>query len=286
MSKEITVSRQGELLEYLIEAMPNLSRKKVKELLEHKSIIINGKIVTQFNYRLLKGQKITVDRQNKYSLLSKHNITIIHEDDELIIINKPYGLLSVANDDAGKPTVFSVISDYVKISNPQNRVYIVHRLDRDTSGVLMLSKNEGLKIKLQDNWNALVKKRLYYAVCEGVFEKKQDSVTTYLEEDKNNVVFTTQDPTAQKAVTDYKVIKEGGGYSLLDISIKTGKKNQIRVCMKSLGHPAAGDKKYGSGKSIIKRLALHAYLISFVHPVTDELITFNTDMPKDFNKFF
>jgi len=191
MSKEITVSRQGELLEYLIEAMPNLSRKKVKELLEHKSIIINGKIVTQFNYRLLKGQKITVDRQNKYSLLSKHNITIIHEDDELIIINKPYGLLSVANDDAGKPTVFSVISDYVKISNPQNRVYIVHRLDRDTSGVLMLSKNEGLKIKLQDNWNALVKKRLYYAVCEGVFEKKQDSVTTYLEEDKNNVVFTT-----------------------------------------------------------------------------------------------
>lgn len=280
----LTVKGSGELLSYLTKNLAPLPRKEIKALLEHNSIVIDGKVQTKYNYRLKNNQKILIDYNNRYYFLSKNHIEIIFEDDDFLVINKPHELLSVAADDKSQPSAYQLMTEYVKAVNIDNRIHIVHRLDKGTSGVLLFAKTERLKLALQDNWNDLVEQRLYYTVVEGVLEKKEDIVTNYLKQDKNHMVYNSADRTGEKAVTEYRVVGENDPFSLLEVNIKSGKKNQIRVCMRDLKHPVIGDKKYGSKQNPIKRMGLHAGRLAFLNPLNNEKMQFDAPIPKEFIK--
>jgi len=218
-------------------------------------------------------------------------IGIIFEDDDFIAINKPVGLLSVESDKETE-CAYGYALQYMQAQGKNNRPYILHRIDKETSGVLVFAKNIKLHSMLKMHWNEQVTLREYYAVVEGILEKKQDTLTTFLKENKNNLVYTTNDPTGQKAVTQYEVVKENGEYSLLRVRIETGRKNQIRVQMQALGCPVVGDDKYGKKadgtqvKDPLGRLGLHASRLEFVHPLTKEIVAFNATMPPAFREFF
>lgn len=175
--------------------------------------------------------------------------------------------------------------DYVKWANPRNKLFIVHRLDRDTSGLMMLAKTEEAKEAMQHNWNNMVLSRKYIAVVEGEVEKDEGEIRSYLAETSQYEVYSTQNPEeGELAVTRYKVLKRGLGHTMLEVELDTGRKNQIRVHMKELGHPISGDRKYGAKASMIHRLALHAQTLRFAHPSTRRDMNFTTPIPGSFYK--
>lgn len=221
-------------------------------------------------------------------LNTKHlprGLEILYMDDDILVVDKPAGLLTVGTETNRSKTVYYCLTDFVRKGNPKSRhrIFIVHRLDRDTSGVIVFAKNEDAKFTLQAEWENTQKK--YLAVVYGQFVKKQDTITSYLAENKMFKVYSTDDPTKGKlAHTAYTVLKETPHTSLLEIALLTGRKNQIRVHLADLGHPIIGDKKYGKPKDPYKRMMLHANSITFKHPVTGKLMTFESPMPNDFKR--
>ena len=221
--------------------------------------------------------------QNK----KKKKLDIIYEDKELIVINKPTKKLCVSTEKQKEHTLYSEVSSYVKKQNPKNKIFIVHRLDKDTSGIIIFAKNEILKRKLQDNWDKLGTKREYVAIVDGVFKKKKDTLKDYLKESKTLQVFVTDDTKNGKlAITDYEVINENRVYSMLRINIHTGRKNQIRVQLTNINHPVVGDKKYKSRNNPLGRLALHATKLEIIHPITKKKLIFESEIPDIFIKVF
>lgn len=217
----------------------------------------------------------------------KKKLDIIYEDKEILVVNKPSGILTVSTPKEKEKTLFHEVSDYVKKSNPKAKVFIIHRLDKDTSGIVMFAKNQNVKYNYQNKWDNLVIKRGYTAVVDGVLEKKKDSIKSYLKETKTLLVYSSDDKKNGKlAITNYNVIKESKRYSMLDINIKTGRKNQIRVHMKDINHPILGDKKYGNKKSPANRLMLHAKELVIINPKTKKKMTFVSEAPKSFNLLF
>ena len=199
------------------------------------------------------------------------------------MVNKGYGLLSMGNDKVKDGTAYSILKDYLKRKDPRNKIFIIHRLDRDTSGLMMFAKNEKAKEAMQHNWNNMVLNRKYVTVVEGHVEEPQGVVRSYLGETSQFEVFSTDDPSQGKlAVTRWTRLKEGSEYSLLEVELDTGRKNQIRVHMKDIGHPISGDRKYGAEASPIHRLALHARTLRFIHPVTRREMLFETPVPSSF----
>ncbi len=190
----------------------------------------------------------------------------------------------MSTDKEREHTAYHYVTEYVKLRNKNNRVFIVHRLDRDTSGIIIFAKTPVMKTALQEKWNDIVKYRGYTAVVEGKVEEQEKTITSYLKETNTLLVYSSWDNSGDKAVTQYKVISQNENYSLLDINIKTGRKNQIRVHLKELGHPIVGDKKYGAQTNPIKRLGLHAGKLTFLHPVTKKEFEFNVEMPKSFKR--
>ena len=212
---------------------------------------------------------------------------ILYEDKELIVINKPAGLLSVATDAQKTVTAWRQVTDYLQIRNKKARAYVVHRLDRDTSGVILFAKNEKLKLALQDKWNELVSCRGYLAVVSGKPPKQEDTVCTYLLENKAHIVYSApKSKGGKQAVTRYKVLKSRKGFTLVDVQIETGRKNQIRVHMADLGCPVVGDKKYGDGTDPLRRLGLHAGTLMLRHPMTGQELSFTAPEPKEFERLF
>ena len=282
--KEYTVKRDSELLRYLIEEL-NFSRNNAKSLLSHHLISIDGAPVSQFNFLLTKGDTLIISKK-PIRRKARKDLPIIYEDEYIIAINKPYGLLSVASDKEKSSTAYRMVMDYVQAKDKHNRIYVVHRLDKETSGVLIFAKNEKIKDLFQDNWNELVKKRGYYAVVEGVMEKKEMHIVNYLKMNSLNLMYVTasKDKSAQKCITDYKVIKENDKYSLLDVEIFTGRKNQIRVTLGSLGHYVLGDDKYGEPENPIGRLCLHAYELDIKNPITGKIYKLISKIPVEFEK--
>ncbi len=210
-------------------------------------------------------------------------LKIIYEDRDILVVDKPKGLLTMATDKEKTKTAYYALTDYVKkgYSKSKNRIFIVHRLDKDTSGILLFAKNEKAKYYLQSNWGETKKK--YMAVVHGKFKKQADTITTHLTENKTRIVYSTTDTKKGKlAKTAYKVLKETKFFSLLEIDLLTGRKHQIRVHLKESGHPVVGDRKYGNDKAY-KRMALHAASISFKHPFTHKEITFESKTPGYFN---
>lgn len=284
---EFVVSESCGLLDFLLLKLSNKSRNHVKSLLTHREVLVNGTVITQYDAVLHKGQKIQIKRSNIEGKKQKSVLNILYEDSDIIVINKPAGLLSIASDKEKELTAYHLLTDYVRMKDPRNRIFAVHRLDRDTSGVLMVAKNEKMKLALQDNWADLVSERGYVAVVEGQLKEKCGRIQSWLKETRTFLVYSSSRAgDGLEAITDYQVLNETAEYSLLNINLETGRKNQIRVHMKDIGHNVVGDKKYGAKTDPLKRLGLHAYKLEFKHPFSDKVMCFQTQSPRSFTSLF
>lgn len=277
-----------ELMTFLLSKMGGMSRSSVKSLLAHRQVAVNEVIITQFNHMLKANDKIVVNSSRGNIELTHPKLRIIFEDAYLIIVEKKEGLLTVSTGDNDETTAFSILRNHVKKSSPNNRVYTVHRLDRETSGILMFAKSREIQLALQEHWHNVVTRRVYVALVEGTVEKEQDTIMTWLSENEKSLKIhsSAADDGGQQAVTHYRRVKSNDKYSLLEIELETGRKNQIRVHMEGIGHPIVGDKKYGASVSPIGRLGLHARVLAFYHPITLEIVSFETPVPRDFLHLF
>ena len=272
----------GRLVDYLTDM--GYTRTKIKQLLKHGAIQVNGAAVKRHNQVLLAEDIVSVIRGNKETaVVPPLGIKVVYEDDSVIVIEKPAGLLTIASDKEKTKTAYYQLNEFLRQRDPKarERIFIVHRLDRDTSGLIVFAKSEAIKRKLQGSWKEFEKR--YYAVVEGVPGKKAGEIKSRLKETKSLRVHSNEHSSEAKlSTTKYRVIKQGQGYALLDILLETGRKNQIRVHLADIGHPVAGDKKYGAETAPFRRLGLHAYLLSFNHPVTGEPLSFKSKMPDRF----
>lgn len=277
-----TIETPGGLLETMYALMPSKKKKLLKGVLKDRQVSVNRRIITQFDHQLKVGQKLEIRWAKEDPTKLAHNIKIVFEDKDLIIIDKPTGLLTVATDKEKRKTAYAVLSEYVKISNKDNKIFIVHRIDRETSGLLMFAKNEKIKALIQENWSETISERTYVAVVEGVV-KEDGTVKSYLQESSAFTVYSSLNPNSgQEAITHYKVIRANDDFTLLQVNLETGRKHQIRVHMQHIGHPIVGDKKYGSKTNPIRRIGLHAMVLAFTHPKTGELFSFETSIPGKF----
>ena len=284
--REYKVDRECELLEFLLLTFKDQSRNSVKSLLTNHRVAVDGAPISQYNFMLYPGDVVIVSKTPIHKK-TRSNLPIIFENDEMIVINKPSGLLSIASDKEKGSTAYRMLTDYVQQKDKHNRIFVVHRLDEDTSGVLMVAKNAKLQQALQDHWNEIVTKRGYYAIVEGQLKDKQGTIKSYLKKNSQNMMYSSKKAgDGQFAITHYKVIKEVEGYSLLDVHIDTGRKNQIRVHLGEMGHHVIGDDKYGEPSNPIKRLGLHAYELEFKHPFTGKIMKFTAPIPKEFKILF
>ena len=277
---KIIVNKESKLLEYLYENL-DMPKKRVKQYLTHGSIYVNNSKVTQFDYKLLPGMNIIIDTDNKNK--KELPFDIVFEDDHIIVVNKPSGLLSIATEKEKEKTLFHIVREYLVSKDKYAKVFIVHRLDKDTSGLVVLAKDEKTKNKLQENWNEYVSLREYVAVVHGKLKNKEDRIVQRLKENRTNLVYVSKDEDAKEAITNYKVIKETDNYSMVSINIETGRKNQIRVAFSTLRNPIVGDKKYGE-KDNENRLFLHANRLKMYYPEIKKDILFEIPTPNEFKK--
>ena len=284
--REYPVTKPCELLEFLLETLKGQSRNSIKSILTNHRVSVDGAPISQYNFKLAKGDVVIISKTPIHKK-TRSNLPIIFENDEIIVINKPSGLLSIASDKEKGSTAYRMLTDYVQQKNKHNRIYVVHRLDEDTSGVLMVAKNEKLRDALQDKWNDLVSSRGYYAIVDGKLDKKSGTLTSYLKKNAQNMMYSSKKAgDGQYAVTHYKVISENENYSFLDVHIDSGRKNQIRVHLGDIGHNVIGDDKYGNPTNPIKRLGLHAYELVLTHPFTNKVMKFKAPVPKEFKTLF
>lgn len=281
------VNEQNELMKFLIENLPNKNRNNIKSLLKNKQVLVDGAAISQFNHPLNPGQEVMIT-ESRFSDKDMKGIKVVYEDEYLIAVEKASGILSIATDKEREKTAYNIVKNYVKSRNPLEKLFIVHRLDRETSGVMIFAKTEEMQQILQTNWQKMVLERTYVAVVEGKVEKNSDTIISYLKENSAFVTFSSDKEIegSKKAVTHYTVLKRSKGFSLVEANIETGRKNQIRVHMQSLGHSVVGDKKYGATTNPLGRLGLHAKSIIFKHPKTGKVLSFQTGIPAKFSGMF
>ena len=255
--RKVTVKEENTLLPFLFGLLNEQSKSSVKALLAHGQISVNGTVTSQFNTPLTPG-------------------------DEVIVVNKKEGLLSVSSTRVKERTALHLLSEYVKKTDPRNKIFVLHRLDRDTSGLMMFAKNLQVQKALQSNWNSAITARTYVAVVEGRPEKDSDLIVSNLTENAKMQVYVTAEGDGKEAITRYRLLHSNGAYSLLELDLETGRKNQIRAQMQSIGHSIAGDYKYGAETDPTGRLMLHARRLNFIHPVTGEEMHFETRIPDKF----
>ena len=280
-----TVSHDHALLAFLVEQLPMKGRNVLKALLRDRRVSVDGIPVGQFNQALVPGSVVEV-RWERVTPRKKPNqlgLNIVFEDTDLIVINKQSGPLTVATDTEKRKTAYSLLSDYVKLEDPDNKIFVVHRLDRETSGLLLFAKNSTVKQQIQETWETMVNQRTYVGVVEGVVEQEEGTIVSWLAETTAFRVYSQPNAkVGKKAVTHYRKIGGNAKYSLLQINLDTGRKHQIRVHMQDIGHPIVGDKKYGSRSNPIRRMALHAQVLAFTHPKTGQPCRFESPVPEKF----
>ena len=271
---------------FILSAWPDLSGNRVNGLLHRGQVKLRGEVTTQFDAPVNEGDAVAINFPRPYTVLRHPRLQLVYEDEYVVVVNKGYGLLSVSRG-AAKPetTAYNIVKNYLKECDSRQKVFIVHRLDRDTSGLMMFAKTPEAKEAMQHNWNNMVLERKYVAVVEGNVENDEGVIRSYLGETSAHEVFSTQDPQQGKlAVTRYKVLARGQGRSLVEYSLDTGRKNQIRVHSRELGHPIVGDRRYGASQSPIGRLCLHARTLRFVHPQSRNDMNFQLPVPAKFLK--
>jgi 23S rRNA pseudouridine1911/1915/1917 synthase len=283
----LRATRPVRLLEFLCESFSDRSKKSIKSLLGQKQIMIGKRIVSRFDYPLEPGMDVLVLKKKASQNSALRRMTLLYEDEHLMVIEKSAGLLAVATETEKGETAFGILKSHVKKQNHNSQLYVVHRLDRDTSGVMMFSKSKEIQQKLQDNWDDVVTRRIYYAVVEGHVNNAEGEIVSYLKENKSLKVYSSKKTgDGKKAITRYRVLKSNSRYSLLEVALETGRKNQIRVHLHDLGHSIVGDKKYGAATNPFHRLALHAGILEFSHPITGDCMNFETPVPAIFDKLF
>lgn len=276
------VTEPDELMAFLMKKMAGISRTRVKTLLANRVVLVDSNIQTQYNYPLRPGMKVQVSREKHTREFRNPMLKILYEDAYLIVVEKKEGLLSVATDHQKERTAQHILNEYVKRGHRNNRVYVVHRLDRETSGIMMYAKDEKTQHNLRDCWHDIVTDRRYVAVVMGDMEKDSGTVESWLTDRKLYVSSSDYDDGGKYSVTHYRTIKRANGFSLVELRLETGRKNQIRVHMQQLGHPVSGDFRYGCEADPLGRMALHAFKLCFHHPVTGELMEFETPYPSAF----
>lgn len=281
----ITVKENAPLLEYLINNVSE-SRSKLKATLQGRGIAVNGRMVTQFDYQLKAGDKIIISRHKKHNQFKSRYVKIVYEDRWLVVVEKNIGILSMA---AGHSSlnVKSVLDDYFLKSRQKCRAHVVHRLDRDTSGLMVYAKDIETEQILEHNWHQIVYDRRYVAVVSGEMEQNNGTIANWLKDNKAYITYSSPTDNGGKyAVTHFQVLNRTTEHSLVEYKLETGRKNQIRVHSADMGHPVCGDMKYGNGDDPLHRLCLHAYMLCFTHPVTGEPMEFSTPIPTAFRSLF
>lgn len=285
--KVYTVAEDTSLLPYLIQLFPNKGRNKVKAMLTHRQVKVEGKVVTRHDHVLLTGQHVSILAVGEAGKDVLQGVRILHEDADIIVIDKPAGLLSMATDEEREKTAYRILTDYVRRIDTQARIFIVHRLDKETSGVMMFAKREGVQQALQNDWKNVVQERAYVVLVEGQVRHEKGTIHSWLKESQTKTMYVSRAKgDGQEAITHYEVLQAGKDYSLLQVHLETGRKNQIRVHMQSIGHSVVGDRRYGSTKNPIGRLGLHARTLAFLHPTHREVVRFSTDIPSAFRRVF
>ena len=289
------VETHTELMSFLLSKLGGMARTSVKQLLSQRRVTVNAGIQTRHDTPLKPGDLVNILQGRGNVELRHPKLRIIYEDDALIVVEKKNGLLTVPyNPKSSETTAYSILKDYVRKQSNRNTIHVVHRLDRETSGVLVFAKSAELQEYMRTYWKQLVTRRTYVALVEGHLEQKEGTITSWLTEDSHTamVYSSDKDNGGQKAITNYKVLKattigEGDqemNISLVELNLETGRTNQIRVHMQSIGHPVMGDRKYGHGNefSPIDRLCLHARTLEFIHPMTERKVRFEAPLPKEF----
>ena len=295
------------LLELMQAKLGGMTPTSIKLLLHARRVQVNGVIITRGDHAVSAGDEVTILAQAGTITLHHPKLSLVYEDDYLIVVNKKQGLLTVpTNPDSAETTALSILKAYVRRQHPRNNVYVVHRLDRETSGLLVFAKTPQMQEYMRSYWRQLVTKRTYVALAEGTFAEPKGTITTWLTEDKRNAMVYSSpvDDGGQKAVTHYEVLgtrtldtaKQGGSVpasvldaegkvclSLVALNLETGRTNQIRVHLASIGHPVVSDRKYGHGNTFapVDRLCLHARVLEFIHPATEQIVHFETPIPRE-----
>lgn len=281
---EYKVEKASELLQFLMEKMPDSSRSKVKELLAH-SVCVEGHKVSQFNFPLQPGMIVRIGKAGYKERIKPRDLDIMYEDDHLLVVNKHEGLLSNSKK-ANDRTVISELNYYLAKTHQKCHAHIVHRLDRDTSGLMVVSKSKQVSQKFEENWKGMVYDRAYVAVAWGQMESSEGTIKSWLTDGEYCVLSSPTDNGGKLAVTHYRVLNTSRRYSLMEFKLDTGRRNQIRVHMREEKHPLVHDPMYGYKDDVspINRLALHAFRLAFIHPITGKHLKFETPYPTSFVK--
>ena len=282
--QEYIVCEAQELLPFLIAQMPDSSRSKVKELLAH-NVYVDGRRTSQFNFPLQKGMKVSIEKASFKDRLRPRDLDIVYEDQHLFVINKHEGLLSYSKHPNDK-TVITVLNQYLVATHQRCHAHIVHRLDRDTSGLMVVSKSKEVSQKFEEDWKGMVFDRRYVAVAWGHLDQIRGEVRSWFTDGEYCVLSSPTDNGGKLAVTHYEVKQTSRRYSLVELKLDTGRRNQIRVHMRDLQHPVVHDPMYGYKEDLspVNRLCLHAFRLCFTHPVTGKRLKFETPVPTAFMK--
>ena len=281
--RSFEVQDENTLMPFLLQVLHDQSRTAVKSFLAHKLVQVNNRVTTQFDTPLKPGDTVSVGMNKSAAPFHHPMLNLLYEDEHLLVVEKASGLLSMGTERDKTKTAYYILNNYLRNKDPRNHIFILHRLDRETSGIMMFAKSKGIQEQLQHNWHNIVLERKYVAVVEGVMEQPEGMVRSYLTENAAFQVYSTDNPDeGQLAITRYKVLGGNSRFSLVELDLETGRKNQIRVHMHDLGHSIIGDRKYGAHGSPLGRVALHAVKLRFAHPVTRREMNFETPIPARF----
>lgn len=277
------VTEPAELLNFLMNTIAGISRTRAKELLAQRMVYVNKRITTQFNEPLKPGMLVQVCHHRLIHELKSRWVKLVYEDPYIIVVEKANGILTNSAPGNRTRTVKDILDEYVQRQNKSFSVHTVHRLDRETSGLLLFAKRRDIQQTLIDQWHDIVTDRRYIAVCEGTMERDADTVRSFLKDNRMFVSYSSpEEEGGKEAITHYHTLKRKNDYSLVELKLDTGRKNQIRVHMQDIGHPVAGDYKYSAQTDPLGRICLHAFRLAFYHPVTHELLKFETPYPQEF----
>ena len=279
---DFIVREECELMEFLMKTMDGISRTKVKKMLTYDLVNVNDRAVSQHDFLLKPNMRVTIKKSSEGNRFKNFWVKIVFEDDHILVIEKKPGILSSSTSPKDE-SVKSILNYYLDKSHQHANAHTVHRLDKFTSGLMIFAKSKKVALEFEEDWKERVYDRRYVALVHGELPKSQGTIASWLKDDSHYVTHSSQEDNGGKyAVSHYKKLKSGNGYSLVEMQLETGRKNQIRVHLQDLGCPVVGDSKYGDGSDPIHRLGLHAYKLCFKHPVTGEDMKFETDIPKAF----
>ena len=276
------VLEADELLPFIIKKMDGVSRTKAKNILSGGSVAVDNTTVTQHNFKLVPGMEVRIGKNHKLNSINSQWVKIVYEDQYLFVVEKRSGIICHSPNPEDE-TVQSILNQYLEANHQKCHAHTIHRLDRDTSGLLLFAKDKKIALKFEEDWKKTVYDRRYVALVHGEMRKKEGTISSWLKDNAQYVTYSSKTDNGGKfAVTHYKLIKVSNGYSLVELRLDTGRKNQIRVHLQDIGFPVVGDPKYGDGDDKIGRLGLHAFKLCFIHPVTHEDLKFETPIPKSF----